>query len=133
MEEKGALNGEDDALLEFKAGQGTSDGSMPGITTGRSSGHTSCDVSPAGFSPVSSVIKTNGVVGEGQEPLPALKRELVGIVAHRGSLHGGHYIAYVRDDSRPNSWFRCDDEDVERVDKEYVLRCQSEVYMLFYE
>ncbi|EAN86520.1 putative ubiquitin hydrolase [Trypanosoma cruzi] len=133
MEEKGALNGEDDALLEFKAGQGTSDGSIPGITTGRSSGHTSCDVSPAGFSPVSSVIKTNGILGEGQEPLPALKRELVGIVAHRGSLHGGHYIAYVRDDSRPNSWFRCDDEDVERVDKEYVLRCQSEVYMLFYE
>lgn len=64
---------------------------------------------------------------------PALKRDLVGIVTHRGSLHGGHYIAFVRDPQNSNYWFRCDDEEVDRVDKEFVLRCQSEVYMLFYE
>lgn len=30
--------------------------------------------------------------------------ELYGIVIHRGSAHGGHYIAYVRDVLYESSW-----------------------------
>lgn len=66
-------------------------------------------------------------------PPTALKRSLVGIVVHRGSLHSGHYIAFVRDARNTNCWFRCDDENVERVDEKTVLQCKSDVYMLFYE
>ncbi|KEG11501.1 putative ubiquitin hydrolase [Trypanosoma grayi] len=75
---------------------------------------------------------TNGEVKE-QEPLPSLQRELVGIVTHRGSLHGGHYMAFVRNRNNPDTWFCCDDECIEIVEKGRVLQCQAEVYMLFYE
>ncbi|ORC90946.1 putative ubiquitin hydrolase [Trypanosoma theileri] len=68
-----------------------------------------------------------------REYQPSLERSLVGIVTHRGSLHGGHYVAYVRDVGNSNKWFRCDDDEVEIVEEEQVLKCQSEVYMLFYE
>ncbi|KAH9580114.1 Peptidase C19 [Trypanosoma melophagium] len=68
-----------------------------------------------------------------REHHPSLERDLIGIVTHRGSLHGGHYVAYVRDLCNSKVWFRCDDEEVERVEVDQVLKCQSEVYMLFYE
>lgn len=64
---------------------------------------------------------------------PSLTRRLVGIVTHRGSLHGGHYIAYVRYLGRPEVWFRCDDEDVDIVTEKAVLACAAEVYLAFYE
>ncbi|GET90725.1 ubiquitin hydrolase, putative [Leishmania tarentolae] len=66
-------------------------------------------------------------------PKPSLVRQLVGIVAHRGSLHGGHYIAYVRHLTRPHVWFRCDDEDIEVVEEKHVLDHEAEVYLAFYE
>lgn len=71
--------------------------------------------------------------GERRAPKASLVRNLVGIVAHRGSLHGGHYIAYVRHATRPHVWFRCDDEDIDVVDEIYVLDHEAEVYLAFYE
>lgn len=71
--------------------------------------------------------------GERHPPKASLVRELVGIVAHRGSLHGGHYIAYVRHATRPHVWFRCDDEDIDVVEENYVLDHEAEVYLAFYE
>ncbi|KPI90405.1 putative ubiquitin hydrolase putative cysteine peptidase Clan CA family C19 [Leptomonas seymouri] len=71
--------------------------------------------------------------GERQAPKPSLVRQLVGIVAHRGSLHGGHYIAYVRHLTQPHVWFRCDDEDIDVVEESYVLDHEAEVYLAFYE
>lgn len=64
---------------------------------------------------------------------PRLRRQLVGVVTHRGSLHGGHYIAYARHLAQPNVWFRCDDEDVDVVPVKAVLDCAAEVYVAFYE
>ncbi|CAJ1030443.1 Ubiquitin carboxyl-terminal hydrolase, putative [Leishmania lindenbergi] len=71
--------------------------------------------------------------GERTPPKPSLVRHLVGIVAHRGSLHGGHYIAFVRHLTHPHVWFRCDDEDVDVVEEKYVLDHEAEVYLAFYE
>ncbi|KAG5472345.1 hypothetical protein LSCM1_03744 [Leishmania martiniquensis] len=71
--------------------------------------------------------------GERTPSKPSLVRRLVGIVAHRGSLHGGHYIAYVRHLTRPHVWFRCDDEDIDVVEEKFVLDHESEVYLAFYE
>ncbi|CAG9578316.1 putative ubiquitin hydrolase [Leishmania major strain Friedlin] len=71
--------------------------------------------------------------GERTPPKPSLVRQLVGIVAHRGSLHGGHYIAYVRHLTRPHVWFRCDDEDIDVVEEKHVLDHEAEVYLAFYE
>lgn len=64
---------------------------------------------------------------------PTLVRQLVGLIAHRGSLHGGHYIAYVRHLTQPKVWFRCDDQDIDVVDERYVLDHEVEVYLAFYE
>ncbi|KAK7194235.1 ubiquitin hydrolase [Novymonas esmeraldas] len=71
--------------------------------------------------------------GDRAPPRPSLVRRLVGIVAHRGSLHGGHYISYVRHATRPHVWFRCDDEDIDVVEEKYVLDHEVEVYLAFYE
>ncbi|KAG5473114.1 hypothetical protein CUR178_03032 [Leishmania enriettii] len=71
--------------------------------------------------------------GERTSSKPSLVRHLVGIVAHRGSLHGGHYIAYVRHLTRPHVWFRCDDDDIDVVEEKFVLEHESEVYLAFYE
>lgn len=71
--------------------------------------------------------------GEHSNRVPSLVRQLVGIVTHRGSLHGGHYIAYIRNLAKPDVWFRCDDEDVDIVSEKTVLECSAEVYLAFYE
>lgn len=71
--------------------------------------------------------------GDRKLPRASLVRQLVGIVAHRGSLHGGHYIAYVRHATQPHLWFRCDDEDIDVVEESYVLDHEAEVYLAFYE
>ncbi|ESL08201.1 ubiquitin hydrolase [Trypanosoma rangeli SC58] len=131
-EGKGVLNDAQGASLRSNVGHRPLDGSCVGNIMYCGGAQKGCDVSSIGESLPSSM-DTTSVSERGQGALPSLKRELVGIVAHRGSLHGGHYIAYVRDEHQSDTWFRCDDEEVEMVDKEYVLRCQSEVYMLFYE
>nr|CCD17224.1 unnamed protein product [Trypanosoma congolense IL3000] len=63
----------------------------------------------------------------------SLRLQLVGIVAHRGSLHGGHYVAYVRSRTKPSSWFFCDDDEVFTVDEKLVFSLKQEVYLLFYD
>jgi len=59
---------------------------------------------------------------------------LVAVVVHGGSLHGGHYTAYVReacDADFLGGWFYCSDSQVLRVKEKDVL--SAEAYMLFYE
>jgi ubiquitin C-terminal hydrolase len=59
---------------------------------------------------------------------------LTGVVVHGGSLHGGHYTAYVREgvgrDFR-GGWFYCSDSRVTRASEKEVL--DSEAFLLFYE
>ncbi|RNF15558.1 putative ubiquitin hydrolase [Trypanosoma conorhini] len=131
-EEGEVLSPAEDALLGSKAGQTPLCASGARDSACHSSGHKTRGMGCVGEPSPPFARATNGAM-ERQEWLPSLRRELVGIVAHRGFLHGGHYVAYVRHDKQHNTWFRCDDEEVERVDEEYVLRCQSDVYMLFYE
>eukprot|EP01025_Chloroclados_australasicus_P008485 TRINITY_DN1301_c2_g1_i1.p1 TRINITY_DN1301_c2_g1~~TRINITY_DN1301_c2_g1_i1.p1 ORF type:complete len:995 (-),score=153.32 TRINITY_DN1301_c2_g1_i1:1271-4255(-) len=55
--------------------------------------------------------------------------QLYGVVVHLGhSLHGGHYIAYVR--AGNGRWFRMDDENVCAVSEGEVFRQRA--YILFY-
>lgn len=53
---------------------------------------------------------------------------LIGIVNHRGNIHGGHYTADVRDDNE-TSWARVSDDSVTQADKPD----RALAYMLFYE
>lgn len=53
--------------------------------------------------------------------------ELFGVLSHKGSMRGGHYVAYVR---CQDSWFKCDDAYITRVDQRTVSQAQA--YMLFY-
>lgn len=73
------------------------------------------------------------VSGNIEARVPSLKRHLVGIVAHKGTLTGGHYVAYVRHLAQPMVWFRCDDEIVTIVELKTVMMCIDEVYLAFYE
>ncbi|KAK4794271.1 hypothetical protein SAY86_012265 [Trapa natans] len=54
---------------------------------------------------------------------------LRGVVEHLGTMRGGHYVAYVRDNE--SAWYGVSDEDVHQVSLDDVLRCKA--YMLFYE
>ncbi|XP_065906735.1 ubiquitin carboxyl-terminal hydrolase 45-like isoform X2 [Dysidea avara] len=54
--------------------------------------------------------------------------KLKGVVSHSGSLHGGHYIAYV---CNGEQWYYISDSHVSSVGKDRVLSCEA--YMLFYE
>ncbi|XP_039275476.1 ubiquitin carboxyl-terminal hydrolase 16 [Nilaparvata lugens] len=64
---------------------------------------------------------------------------LYGVVEHSGTLHGGHYVAYVKvreGEQKPNqpregSWYYISDSHVSPVKEEAVLRTQA--YLLFYE
>lgn len=59
---------------------------------------------------------------------------LTGVCVHGGSLHGGHYTAYVREGVHSDfrgGWFYCSDSRVQRVTEKEVL--ESEAFMLFYE
>jgi ubiquitin C-terminal hydrolase len=54
--------------------------------------------------------------------------DLRSIVVHSGSLHNGHFVAYVRID---DMWYCFDDASVYRSDPDTVSR--QEAYLLFYE
>lgn len=54
--------------------------------------------------------------------------KLKGVVSHSGSLHFGHYIAYVCAD---NHWYYASDSHVTNASTDRVLGCEA--YMLFYE
>lgn len=53
---------------------------------------------------------------------------LYGIVEHSGSLHGGHYVAYVKTSS--GQWYYASDSRVNPVSEDKVLK--AEAYLLFY-
>jgi hypothetical protein len=64
------------------------------------------------------------------DPGPSYKYTLYAVVVHLdwgGSTSCGHYIAYVR---RGNTWYKCDDEVVQRVHVSQVLATAP--YLLFY-
>ncbi|KAK3281131.1 ubiquitin-specific protease ubp2 [Cymbomonas tetramitiformis] len=62
--------------------------------------------------------------------------ELSGVVSHSGSLHGGHYVAYIRgptehSDGASNApWFYASDRCVMSISYEKVMQCDA--YLLFY-
>lgn len=60
--------------------------------------------------------------------------QLTGVCVHGGSLHGGHYTAFVREGINKNSrgnWFHCSDSHVAYASEREVLG--SEAFLLFYE
>jgi len=60
---------------------------------------------------------------------------LYGVIIHYGSIHGGHYISYVKKhnkDSKMNEWFKCDDENITKVDESIVIN-NTNAYVLFYQ
>eukprot|EP00007_Cunea_sp_BSH-02190019_P006838 CAMPEP_0174231634 /NCGR_PEP_ID=MMETSP0417-20130205/2129_1 /TAXON_ID=242541 /ORGANISM="Mayorella sp, Strain BSH-02190019" /LENGTH=504 /DNA_ID=CAMNT_0015309559 /DNA_START=125 /DNA_END=1636 /DNA_ORIENTATION=+ len=49
--------------------------------------------------------------------------ELIGVLTHQGlSAEGGHYVAWVRDQNNPDSWFLFDDDKVSVAKTEDVLK-----------
>ena len=54
--------------------------------------------------------------------------DLYGLIEHRGSFNGGHYVAFVR---LAQQWFRMSDSTVSEVKEAEVLAKQA--FMLFYE
>lgn len=55
--------------------------------------------------------------------------ELYATIYHSGGLHGGHYMAYVKNPIDKN-WYLCNDSNISRVDFNDVLKSNS--YLLFY-
>lgn len=53
---------------------------------------------------------------------------LFSVINHIGSIAGGHYIAYIR--QQQNFWYECDDKEVTPANLDSVLN--SEAYLLFY-
>eukprot|EP01031_Cornospumella_fuschlensis_P034697 gene34697-42015_t len=53
--------------------------------------------------------------------------DLQGLVCHSGSLHQGHYIAYVRKDTSAveSSWIKCDDEKITVVRADEVAKAEG--------
>ncbi|XP_075238201.1 ubiquitin carboxyl-terminal hydrolase 16-like isoform X2 [Lycorma delicatula] len=64
---------------------------------------------------------------------------LYGVVAHSGTLHGGHYYSYVKvrtgqgeeGEPSPGTWYYVSDSHSREVAVEIVQNCQA--YVLFYE
>lgn len=60
-----------------------------------------------------------------------LEYQLMGVVNHIGSLHGGHYVAYVcRGQGDDKKWFCASDRHVSQVPFSTVRACDA--YLLFY-
>ena len=61
--------------------------------------------------------------------------QLFAVVEHAGSLHGGHYVAYVKSASLSSQdddhWVYCSDANVKNISLDDVLQCQA--YILFYQ
>jgi len=56
---------------------------------------------------------------------------LIGVCSHLGNLHGGHYVAFTRDDTK---WYFCNDEQVKEVQPKIVKRAivNQHAYCLIY-
>ena len=59
---------------------------------------------------------------------PTSTYALHGMVCHRGSFHGGHYVSYVRKMKR---WILCNDDYLAVATAEHV--CNEEAYVLVYQ
>ncbi len=55
--------------------------------------------------------------------------DLIGIVNHRGSFNGGHYVAYCRN-LNSGSWLEFDDSRVREISEQQLMNVQA--YLLFY-
>ena len=55
--------------------------------------------------------------------------ELYGVVNHYGTLEGGHYVAYCKNDQK-NRWFKYDDHEVTELSTADVK--SHAAYLLFY-
>ena len=63
-----------------------------------------------------------------------LMYSLYGVVVHHGSLHSGHYTAYVKAaDTRGTTtmWYYASDSHIRSASVEEIGKCNA--YMLFYE
>lgn len=60
--------------------------------------------------------------------VPDILYELIGIIAHRGTVNEGHYIAFTKVSS--GQWFKFNDSMVSSITEEELLREQA--YLLFY-
>ena len=63
-----------------------------------------------------------------------LMYSLYGVVVHHGSLHGGHYTAYVKAAGTRGTtaiWYYASDSHVRSARVEEICKCNA--YMLFYE
>lgn len=58
---------------------------------------------------------------------------LIGVCSHLGNLHGGHYVAFTRDE-KDKQWYFCNDEQVEQVHPESVKQAivNQHAYCLIY-
>mmetsp|Transcript_32576 Transcript_32576/g.103174 ORF Transcript_32576/g.103174 Transcript_32576/m.103174 type:complete len:735 (-) Transcript_32576:61-2265(-) len=56
--------------------------------------------------------------------------DLLAVIEHRGALHGGHYIAYIRNNS-DGKWFEFNDSQVNTISGADVHKLEG--YMLFYK
>ena len=68
------------------------------------------------------------------KPVTKSTYTLTGLSVHQGHLHGGHYVAYVRertDSEHRGEWFFCSDTAIRKVSEKEVLK--AEAYLLFYE
>ena len=55
--------------------------------------------------------------------------DLLGIVNHRGSFNGGHYVAYCKN-FETGQWFEYDDSRVREIEESELINIQA--YLLFY-
>ena len=62
-------------------------------------------------------------------PRAETQYELYAVVVHSGSMHGGHYVAYVRL-PETSVWYYVSDTSVQRSSEADALRAQA--YLLFY-
>ena len=62
------------------------------------------------------------------EPHRDMRYDLFGIIVHKGTLSGGHYIAFVK---RSGQWYIFNDELYEPVTEQMVG--SQEAYLLLYQ
>jgi ubiquitin carboxyl-terminal hydrolase 4/11/15 len=74
----------------------------------------------------------NGLSLSGQ--LPSSEQTIYDLIAvsnHVGSIYGGHYTAYARQDVNTEKWYKFNDSDVSTVDYSNDL-VSRDAYLLFY-
>ena len=72
---------------------------------------------------------TKGKV-DGPTPSPPVRYQLYGIVEQQGSIHGGHYVCYVKKES--GNWYYVSDSRFSGVSEAQVRELRSG-YIYFYQ